>query len=407
MVRIFICFIFFCSSLSLSAQGLFSISGQVKDKKGETLPGAGIYLSGYTTATVTNNDGKFTLPALKPGSYEVVIQMMGFLPYSKSILITDQSASFTAILSENTIQLQEVTIKADPNRAKNLKLFLEFFIGRTPNSAQCKLLNPQILFIEDDRKEGILRVSTNDFLIVENKALGYRLKYMLNLFEYDFNTRIIYFSGLPVFEDLKGSGSKRKKWLQAREIAYAGSPQHFFQSLYKNQIQQEGFILYKRVKTKNPDRPADSVIQAAKERLVKRIHGPLKAGSALADSLSYWQQVQQMPAENVTLDMRGVQTDTLVKTAGPDLKFINYTDELYVLFTPEQESNAYSSSGHYILRPLTIPNYQISVIRMLKGPVGFYANGGMRDSRALLYEGFWAYEKIGDMVPMDYIPLAK
>jgi hypothetical protein len=114
-----------------------------------------------------------------------------------------------------------------------------------------------------------------------------------------------------------------------------------------------------------------------------------------------------MPAENVTLDMRGVQTDTLVKTVSPDLKSINYTDELYVLFTPEQESNAYSSSGHYVLRPLTIPNYQISVIRMLKGPVGFYANGGMRDSRALLYEGFWAYEKIGDMVPMDYVPLAK
>jgi hypothetical protein len=39
--------------------------------------------------------------------------------------------------------------------------------------------------------------------------------------------------------------------------------------------------------------------------------------------------------------------------------------------------------------------------------VRFYENGGIYDSRSLLYEGFWAYEKVADMVPMDYIPLAK
>ena len=105
------------------AQNMYSITGIVEDKKGETLPGAGIYLSGYTTATVTNMDGKFSLSKLKPGSYEVVVQMIGFLPFSKSVIISDKSVNITIVLSENTIQLNEVVIRADPDREKNLQIF--------------------------------------------------------------------------------------------------------------------------------------------------------------------------------------------------------------------------------------------------------------------------------------------
>jgi hypothetical protein len=182
---------------------------------------------------------------------------MGYLPYSKSVIISDQTVNIKIVLQENTVQLNEVVITADPNREKNLQLFKEFFIGRTPNSARCKILNPQVLYIKFDGDHNILSVTSNEFLVVENKALGYRLKYMLNLFEYNFDTRIVYFSGLPVFEDLKGSGSKRRTWLKNREIAYAGSPQHFFQSLYRNKVEEEGFILYKRIKIPNPNRPSD------------------------------------------------------------------------------------------------------------------------------------------------------
>lgn len=395
----------FC--LGLDAQQLYSISGEVKDKKGETLPGAGIYLSGYTTATVSNSDGKFSLAKLKPGSYEVVVQMMGYLPYSKSVIISDQSVNITITLAENTVQLREVVITADPNREKNLQIFKEFFIGKTPNSAKCKILNPNVLYIKYDGDNRILSVTSNEFLVVENKALGYRLKYMLNLFEYNYNTRIVYFSGLPVFEDLKGSGSKRRTWLKNREIAYAGSPQHFFQSLYRNTVQEEGFIIYKRIKVKNPNRPPDSYIAAVKARLKKRMHGAVIPGSLLADSLSIIEHIEQLPKDYATLDMSGVQVDTLVKDIYPDMKTINYKDELYVMYTKEEESVGYSNTGHYIMRPLTVPNYEISVVQMLKGPVSFYPNGSMRDSKSLLFEGFWAYEKIGDMVPMDYIPISK
>lgn len=397
----------FC--LDSQAQNLYSITGTVKDKKGETMPGAGIYLSGYTIATVANQDGKFSLNKLKPGSYEVVVQMVGYLPYSKSVIIADRSVDISIILSENTVQLNEVVIRADPNRERNLQVFKDFFIGKTPNSAKCKILNPQVLYIKYDGDHNILTVTSNEFLVVENKALGYRLKYMLNLFEYNYNTRIVYFAGLPVFEDLKGSGGKRRTWLKNREVAYAGSPQHFFQSLYRNHVQEEGFIVYKRIKVPNPNRPSDLYLATMKTRLMKKVRTSLlKTGSMEVDSLGILRELERLPKEYATLDMSGVVIDTLVKSIYPNMKTINFKDELYVMYTKEQETVGYSNTGHYVMRPLTIPNYQISVIHQLDaGQVNFYSNGGMHDAKAVLYEGFWAYEKIGDMVPIDYIPVNK
>lgn len=382
----------------------FSITGVVKDNKGETLPGAGIYLSGYTTATVTNNSGQFTLSKLKPGSYEVVVQMMGFLPFSKSVIISDKSVEVTLVLSENTVQLNEVVIRVDPNRERNYQVFKEYFIGKTPNSEKCTILNPQVLDIRYDGDNKILTVTSNEFLVVENKALGYRLKYMLNLFEYDYNKKVIYFSGLPVFEDLKGSGSKRRKWLKSREIAYRGSPQHFFQSLYFNKVQEEGFIIYKRIKIPNPARPSDSLLAVTKARLYKKMNRSSKI-IVIDDSMQMVNRQINMPKELATLDMSGVNTDTLVKMVSPTMKAINYKDELYVMYTKEEESVAYSNTGHYVMRPLTIPNYEISVVRLLQGPVRFYPNGSIYDPKSMLFEGFWAYEKIGDMIPIDYVPL--
>jgi protocatechuate 3,4-dioxygenase beta subunit len=52
------------------AQQSYTLSGLVKDKRGEPLPGAGVYVSGYKIATVTNNNGTYTLP-LKPGNYDI------------------------------------------------------------------------------------------------------------------------------------------------------------------------------------------------------------------------------------------------------------------------------------------------------------------------------------------------
>jgi hypothetical protein len=393
-------------SANVSAQSL-SISGTVRDKSGEALPGAGIYLSGYKAATVTNSDGKFVLGNLKPGNYNVLVEMMGYLPYTKNVIIADKPVSMDIVLSENTIQLQEVVIRVDPNRQKYIELFKEFFIGKSPNAKQCKLLNPQALLVDYDDKAKTLVVKSNEFLVIENKALGYRLKYMLQFFEYDYKTRIVYYSGLPNFEELKGSKSKKRQWVKNREVAYYGSPQHFFKSLYQGKTKEEGFVINKLVKLDNSSRPPDSIIDAQISRLKKGLYGSIRIASAVSDSLNYWMKVKQMPKQISTLNRSDVLTDTLVKQQYKDLKTLNFKDDLYLIYTKERETNLYTNtSGHSISRPLDMPNYQISIVHLIEGPVHFYASGGIFQPKSFLYEGFWAFEKIADMVPMDYVQLA-
>jgi hypothetical protein len=407
MIKSFLtlCLLLFFGTTSYAQKG-WSISGTIKDNKGITLPGAGVYLSNYKTATVTDNDGKFVLTNLKPGTYDVLVQMMGYLPYTKNVIISDKNVSINIVLEENTITLNEVVIQADPNREKYINLFKEFFIGKTPNASKCKLLNPQVLYVKFDGNANTLSVSSNEFLIIENKALGYRLKYLLQQFEYNFNTKIIYYGGLPNFEDLKGSKSKKRTWSKNREIAYYGSSQHFFKSLYQGSSKEEGFIINKLIKIKNPSRPEDSVINKNIKHLLKAQHGVIRLGSAMNDSLNIWYKIKAMPATINTLNRADVLTDTLVRQYYRDIKTMNFKDDLFVMYTKERETNDYTNlSGHSISRPLDVPNYEISIVHLLEGPVNFYASGGILESRSMLYEGFWAYEKIADMVPMDYVPI--
>ena len=149
------------------SQNNYSISGVIKDKDG-TLPGAAIYLSGYKIATTTNNEGKFILPNLAAGNYDILVQMIGYLPYAKNITIGDKSMFIDVVLIENVTMLNEVVIKPDPYRLAHINLFKSYFIGQTPNAAQCKILNTDALIIDDDKKNTLLKIKSNDFLIIEN-----------------------------------------------------------------------------------------------------------------------------------------------------------------------------------------------------------------------------------------------
>jgi len=402
-------FFIFCGFIAFS-QNTFSISGKVKDKQGG-LPGAGVYLSGYKIATVADNNGNFSLPNLKPGSYDLLVQMVGYLPLSKSVIISDKSIQLDLLLNENTVQLNEVTIKADPNRAKYIKQFTEYFIGITPNSKQCKILNPQVLNVDFDVTKSLLTVKTTEFLIVENKALGYRLKYMLDYFEYNSRTRIIYFSGHPFFEELKASAAKKKKYIDAREIAYYGSSQHFFRSLYEGRSKEEGFLINKIIKIPNPNRYPEDVINQNLTQIrtlpektgIRKVAGKIDVGL-----LDFWTKQKEMPRYIDKFSRADVNPDTLLHDYNNNLKWINYTDALCIQYTKEKESLAYSNTGFWVFRPMDVPENEISVVNhTTPDPVRFYANGGIYDARSMLFEGYWAYEKIGDMVPMDYIPLVK
>ncbi|MCX2496344.1 carboxypeptidase-like regulatory domain-containing protein [Pedobacter sp. PF22-3] len=400
-------FLIFIGNICFAQQN-YVLSGTVKDKHGEALPGAGVYVSGYKIATVSNNKGDYALQ-LKPGNYDILVQLIGYKALNKNIIISDKSIKIDLILEESVTQLNEVTIKPDPNRAHYLAMFRDFFIGTTPNAEQCKMINPNVLLIDYDNEESKLTVKTNQFLIIENQALGYRIKYLVNNFEYSSRTKIIYYEGFPYYEDLKGSVRKKKIWAKKRLTAYLGSPQHFFTSLYNGKATEEGFIINKLITQPNRDKPSDSTIRANIKRLTKMQEGLLRKTINLnhGDSLSYWLRKKNLPDGISILSRSPIAQDTLVHIRNQHIKSINFTDKLYIIYSKEKEDPLFANRiGLSINRPLDMPDYQISTITLQVAPVYFYENGGIYNPRAMLFAGYWGWEKIADSVPMDYLPPA-
>ncbi len=385
-------------------QATFSINGTVRDDK-ETIPGAAIYLSGTKISTISNNEGKFSIGNLPAGNYDLLIQVVGYLPYAKSILIADKSVQVDATLKANTVTLNEVVIKPDPNRLAYLNLFKDYFIGRTPNAKDCKILNSEVLLIDYDKRNRVLTVTSNEFLIIENKALGYRIKYLLQNFEYDYKTQIVFFAGFPYFEEMKGSKAKINRWNKKRNIAYLGSSIHFFRSLYEGTTQSEGFVIHKLASIQNKDRKPDSII-SKKIRLLSTGKNAINALTFNKDdSLNYWLKERKKPKNMAVLNRAHVQTDTLVKTYNSDLKYINFSDELFIMYTREKETEEYMNLGFHVSRAPDMGNYQTSLIFLREPPIYFYKNGNVANITSFLYKGFWAYEKMADAVPIEFTPL--
>src|SRR6186997_479786 len=82
--RIFGVVVCLCLSIPLYAQTLGTITGEVKDSSGATIPGSTVTATNVATnATRTqasNEVGAFTFPAMPPGVYLVKAELEGFKP---------------------------------------------------------------------------------------------------------------------------------------------------------------------------------------------------------------------------------------------------------------------------------------------------------------------------------------
>jgi hypothetical protein len=392
------------TALKAPAQQLYSISGTIKDNKGETLPGANVLLSGYQKGAVADNQGKYTITQLKPGNYDILVQMIGFQPANANVVVNDKSVVVDIIMKESVNQLKEVVIRTDPYRKQRLEIFKANFIGTSPNAAKSKIINPDVIRFDYDRDTRTLNASADEFIIVENNALGYRIKYLLKYFEKNDRLNLVMYYGYPSFEDLATSKSKQRQYKHTRDEAYLGSPQHFFTTLFDNTSKPSGFIINKMQGRPNPKKLPDSVLDE-KIKLFSQI--AVRGASITAntrDSLAYYNRIKREPDSIDLLDRAEVSTDTLVKREVSNLKWINFTDKLYVIYTAEKEPKEYSKQSSYkVNRPLDLASSQVSIIHQLKTPIAFYQNGLVFDPSSLLFEGYWGYEKVADMVPMDYI----
>lgn len=228
----------------LQSQG--SIEGIVVDvKTKEPLPGATVYLANTTHGTSASNTGSFLLDQIEQGKYDLVVSMVGYKHFSKPVLVDKQVIrAVTISLEEEVKQLDaiEITAKKKTNRA-GFGDFRKFFLGQTPNSYQCDIINTEDIFVYRDGQK--LYASSREPIVVENKALGYRVIYKLKEFIVDYHNNTIRMAGVPRFENLTPKNEKEgQKWIKERDRAYYGSMQHFIRSLKKKELKKNHFSIW-------------------------------------------------------------------------------------------------------------------------------------------------------------------
>jgi len=397
-MRLFVFLSILLSSLSSYAQ--YSITGKVIDIYNKApIVKASVFLSNTTVGGSTGEDGSFNLTNVKPGQYDMIISAVGYETLHKTVLVDRLLNIPYTELTPKTIALNAVVVKPDPEREQNYKIFKEEFYGPTEFALQCKILNPEVLDLEFDKAKRTLNAKSSEFLIIENKALGYRLHYQLITFVKDYKTGSLFYQGNVLFEPLQGKSSQMRKWYKNRLVAYQGSCEHYLRSVIGMNTANEGFKTLRLMRKPNPQRPADSLIKAK----MKQFSPKTNTGHfILSDSLIYWNTQNRLPKTVDYLVTKPLRPDSLVKPTDVNGIFaIAFDDMLYVLYTKKKSDESYPN------RPLNAPDNLTSVVTFKEAYAFFDRNGVIANATAVIFEGDWGTNRIAKLLPVDYDPKEK
>lgn len=98
---------FFIISIHSQGQKIF---GVIYNSKGDLLPYSSITIKGTTIGASANNRAKYAVN-VKPGTYTIVCQHIGYAAQEKKVTMAGTDEEVTFILEEQKLQLKEVVIK--------------------------------------------------------------------------------------------------------------------------------------------------------------------------------------------------------------------------------------------------------------------------------------------------------
>jgi hypothetical protein len=348
------------------AQGRYSVSGIVTDESGAIQKGATVFISGSQKITSTDNAGQFEFYDLNPGSYQLSVKLLGFYPFTENIQVHDAAVKLNIKLKVKTIVLNEVVIGNGDNWEANYAIFKAQFLGTSDNARQCVITNPRVLSFGTAGRN-VLTADADEFLIVENKKLGYRVHYLLKDFKFDRKLLRTKLDGDTNFEELEGTPEMKIQWAQSRLAAYQGSLMHYLRSVYTNKTVKEGFLTY---------------------QLYELADGKLGMKSLKADS-------RLLKLDTIT---------TVIDTSFISLKFT----AMQIVYDPERASSIQKSITDSLTRFNPVYNsgtYNVSSILTLYLPKAIVdRKGSYTDYRTFLVQGNWGKRRVGDQLPFEYQP---
>ena len=334
-----------------------SVTGTVRDASGAPLPGVSVYLSGTTRGTASDREGAYRIDAVAPGSYRLVGSMVGFEPAAVPVRLAAGVTTADLTLTEATASLAPVTVEAQADRRwqRQLAQFREALLGESANADSTRILNPEVLDFASSW--GTLRATARAPLVIENRALGYRLRY--DLLEFRASSNSVRYDGDEVFEPMTpASAAEGFRWAAARRRAWRGSLQHLLRSMLRGTDESEGFSLALRPVDSFRGRRSGVSFPTTAERL-------LRDGGGVP-----------------TLVVRG---------------------ELEVAYDGEPEEERYPESDWFRerrRRPLPV---QRSVLTVERVGAALDPDGTPADPFAITARGYIAFERLADRVPRDFL----
>lgn len=336
-----------------------TIYGTVVDyHTGEPLHGAHVFLSGTRIGTVTNSSGWFNISRIPPGSYRLVVSIIGYERAPVEIVLREaEQRTYTRRLKPVVYQMNEVYVGNLDNRwERYLDRFERLFIGETAHADKVVILNPEVLRFSS-RWWGRFEAEAMAPLIIENRALGYRIVYHLEEF-YHSGTRTRW-TGDSHFEDIAPANEEQAEfWQHNREEAFEGSLRHFLLSLTQLQLRQNGFLLYESRRD---------------------LHGHYRRNTFR------------------------INPERIVRKIGDDHFYhLNFGDRLEIIYACQGEDPRYPR--WFEQKNRAPARVQTSYLQLNRRPVTIDPNGEIVETYGVTRFGYHSFQRMADKTPKEYRP---
>ena len=222
------------------------VKGTILDKSNNLkINFASIYINGTSVGTNSDQNGYFELDITRYASLPLTINALGY--YSVTLADFSREKPVEVYLTPKTFELNEVVVVAKSTakeRKANLKLFRDQFLGSSYNGQNCVIMNEGDITFKNGTSRDTLKAFASKPILIVNNALGYKITYYLDKFEYYRKNKSFLYKGSAYFnEDMSAALTQKKFFEKRRKNAYLGSRSHFFSSLWTNSLKSNGFIV--------------------------------------------------------------------------------------------------------------------------------------------------------------------
>ncbi|MCS7017808.1 MAG: carboxypeptidase regulatory-like domain-containing protein [Cytophagales bacterium] len=351
---------------SLCLPAHFLIKGVVVDSLTKRpVQAAWIFVNNTTLDTVSLRSGAYRLSGVPMGRHEIVVSATGYLPRriiadgTKEPALTDT----ICLLPLRPKSLEEMLART---KYKEWNFFYHkfkaHFLGTSDWASEVRILNPWVIYFEyTNSKEW--RALANDLLLIENMALGYRIRCYLE--QMAVAGQVAVFDGCLFFEPIATIDPHiAEKWRKNRQVAYRGSLMQFLRCL----ATAENDSLFK----------------------VFRLRGT-----------EYFYHTQE-PASKVAQS----PTSVIQPTESPyEFSFVFARDQMQINYYGAGEDMAYRRFVNRMTRIQRLPErFRASWLASRSERVMFNRLGYFYNPLTVEVYGYWEYQRIAERLPIDYNP---